>query len=110
MSNVRDSYFPWPLSATPIEAGLVATRLPSKSMTVIFSKEVEVEIELCEIGTENLLEELMQRGSSASVDLVLQWLDHLSLPNDLVDPIKDYFDQPAADLAALARWVEFANA
>ena len=76
---------------------------------VLVTKEVEVEVYIDEIGTEDLLEELSQRGCS-NASLVLTWLHQLNVPPALIEPIRVYFDQPEADLAAWTRWVAFANA
>lgn len=78
--------------------------------SVVITKDVEVEIWMDEIGTDDLLEELMTRGFSGSVDVLEHWLQSFNVPADLIAPIKAHFDQPLADQRAWYRWLEFANA
>ncbi len=76
-------------------------------MIATISTTVDVEIDMEEIDTADLLNELIDRDC-ASVELVLKWLDKLKVPVDLVMPIKDYFGPPAGQQEG-DRWVEFAN-
>ena len=75
--------------------------------------EFEVDVELCDFSTKELMDELMSRHVDVGFYLenIIDFLERSpDVPKEVIKPLKDWCRQPLADKHALARWLIWAAA
>ena len=78
--------------------------------SVTVTKEIDVDIDLEDVETEDLMEELSRRTVSAGIRLgmVIEMLQRERAPTALIETLREWDRVPVADEPRLAAWKKWA--
>ena len=67
---------------------------------------VYVQVDLSEISADSLLGELTARKGHLPVESIVNTLEDMGCPKDILDPLKEWMSVPVADEVKLRAWLQ----